>query len=116
MEAVRKHLRTMQLRFLASLGCFTLFTVIAIVAALSGRTMHNDTMLTWIVPLALSIAVLPRSTQPDFWPRPADEDEDLQMDHIRSELTRLQLQAMYVRFGYLATAAVVLGLLPRSCA
>lgn len=112
MEALRRHIERTKHLFIASIAVYLLFFVVGFVLGLRGLVMDNEAMIGWIVPLVLSIGLLPRAPANYAWPSSQDLSKQDEIDMMRAEARTLQVRATYVRLVYILGAVFVLFLLP----
>ncbi len=106
MEQLINHLSGLRRRMLLSVGIYGVFVSVALLLAVRGTVMKDESMLIWMAPLVLSMIVLPRSTAPARWPtQDTDEGQD-RVDLIRAELRVLDTRLMLLRVGYVVIAAI----------
>ena len=97
----------------ASVALYAVFSLIAIGLGVSGKTLQNEYMLMWMVPLVSAIFVMPRTTFPPWpWPTGENDDDQAQIDMMRDQLRTLSTRTTITRLVYFALAIFFLALLP----
>lgn len=113
MERIEAHLKSMQMRTLASIAVYVVFAALAAWMGARGTSMQREGMLVWMAPLVGAIVLLPRDVYPTAWPTAESDDQDARIDMIRDTLTQLHSRVIAIRLVYMVLAAVFVGLLPR---
>jgi hypothetical protein len=111
-ERLESHLRSIQTRIGLSIAIYVVFMIAAVVLGIQGRTLDDDRMLLWMVPLVSAVLVLPRSTMLSRWPTADDDDEAARIEMARTTLRAWNGRVIVMRFGYIVVAGALLAVLP----
>lgn len=109
-EKLEKKRQTYSLRFGASVVAFAAF--VGLIFAFRHTVQANrDHMMIVLLALVAAMLILPRRTMPRSWPRPADQEQELKLEDLRSALRRIESTATLVRIGYLLIAVILIALI-----
>ena len=112
MDRIERHLRQIQTRVLSSMAVFVVFTILAVWFGVQGKTLQNESILAWMIPLVVAFLVLPRSALGVRWPEAQNDDQQARIDMVREQLRTLEVRLTMIRFAYFTVMLVVLLLLP----
>lgn len=111
MDLLEQHRKTIRARIVASIVVYLVFLASAIRLGLSGQTFRDDMMLLWIIPLILTIVILPRSTQPDRWPTPQSAEDADRIEFVRDEMRATYQRTIVMRVVYISLAFLTIFML-----
>lgn len=111
MDQLDKHRKFIRLRIVGSAIIYLVFLAMAVQLGLRGVTFRDDMMLLWIIPFVLSLVVLPRSTQPDRWPKPENAEDADKIEMVRAEMRATYQRTIVIRVAYLALAFLTIFML-----
>ena len=112
MQAIERHRQNIIRRMIGSSGVFVLFAIFAAGAGVKGTTFEDNVLLVLIVLMLTSLMILPRKTSPRRWPSTESPEDEDRLNMLRDDLRTLETRLAYMRFFYIAIAALLVVAMP----
>lgn len=112
MQSIEQHRQNIVRRMIGSAGIYSIFAIVAAGAGVKGTTFQDNVLLLLIVLILSSLMVLPRKTSPRRWPEPASPEQEDRLSMLQDDLRNLETRLSYMRFFYIAIAALLVVAMP----